>query len=293
MTEDDTTDLSAFRTRLGLPGIIDVHTHFMPDQVLRKVWAYFDSVGPLIGRSWPITYRADEQVRLKTLRDFGVRAFTSLAYPHKPDMAAWLNEWTAEFAGRTPDCLHTATFFPEQQAEGYVKAAIERGARVFKAHVQVGGYHPGDRLLDPVWGLIEDARIPVVIHCGSGPAPGTYTGPEPIAGVLRRFPRLSLVIAHMGTPEYSEFLDLAEDYADVRFDTTMVWTDFSEANAPFPTGERGRLRSFADRILFGSDFPNIPYPYGHSIQVLERLELGDDWLRQVCHRNAARLFGVE
>ncbi|WP_327115548.1 amidohydrolase [Nocardia sp. NBC_01730] len=293
MTDDAATDLSAFRTRLDLPGIIDVHTHFMPDQVLRKVWAYFDSVGPLIGRSWPITYRADEQVRLKTLRDFGVRAFTSLAYPHKPDMAAWLNEWTAEFAERTPDCLHTATFFPEPQAEGYVKAAIERGARVFKAHVQVGGYHPGDPLLDPVWGLIEAARIPVVIHCGSGPAPGTYTGPEPIAGVLRRFPRLSLVIAHMGTPEYSEFLDLAEDYADVRFDTTMVWTDFSEANAPFPTGERGRLRYFADRILFGSDFPNIPYSYRHSIQVLERLELGDDWLRQVCYRNAARLFGVE
>ncbi|MGO4614244.1 amidohydrolase family protein [Nocardia sp. 2YAB30] len=293
MTEDETMDLSAFRTRLGLSGIIDVHTHFMPDQVLRKVWAYFDSVGPLIGRSWPITYRADEQARLKTLRDFGVRAFTSLAYPHKPDMAAWLNEWTAEFAERTPDCLHTATFFPERQAEGYVRAAIERGARVFKAHVQVGGYHPGDPLLDSVWGMIEDARIPVVIHCGSGPAPGVYTGPEPIAGVLRRFPRLSLVIAHMGTPEYSEFLDLAEDYADVRFDTTMVWTDFSEANAPFPAGERGRLRLFADRILFGSDFPNIPYSYGHSIQVLERLELGDEWLRQVCYRNAAQLFGVE
>ncbi|MET9288075.1 amidohydrolase family protein [Nocardia beijingensis] len=290
---DDTTYLSALRDRLGLPGIIDVHTHFMPDQVMRKVWAYFDSAGPLIGRSWPITYRADEQVRLKTLRGFGVRAFTALVYPHKPDMAAWLNAWTADFAARTPDCLHTATFFPEPRAASYVREAVERGARVFKAHVQVGGYHPGDPLLDPVWGLLEDARVPIVIHCGSGPAPGTHTGPEPIAGVLRRFPRLRLIVAHMGTPEYSAFLDLAEKYADVRLDTTMVWTDFSEADAPFPVHEHGRLRAFADRILFGSDFPNIPHPYGHSIEALERLDLGDDWLRQVCHHNAAALFGLD
>ncbi|MGV9331607.1 amidohydrolase family protein [Nocardia sp. NPDC003726] len=289
---DETTYLSGFRDRLGLPGIIDVHTHFMPDQVLRKVWAYFDSAGPLIGRTWPITYRADEQVRLKTLRDFGVRAFTALVYPHKPDMAAWLNEWTADFAARTPDCLHTATFFPEPRAASYVREAVERGARVFKAHVQVGGYHPGDPLLDPVWGLLEDARVPIVIHCGSGPAPGTHTGPEPIAGVLRRFPRLRLIVAHMGTPEYSEFLDLAETYADVRLDTTMVWTDFSEADSPFPVHEHARLRAFADRILFGSDFPNIPHSYGHSIEALERLDLGDDWLRRVCHHNGAALFGL-
>ncbi|MFR9749443.1 amidohydrolase family protein [Nocardia sp. 004] len=290
---DDTGYLSGFRTRLGLPGIIDVHTHFMPDQVLRKVWAYFDSAGPLLGRSIPVTYRDDEQVRLKTLRSFGVRAFTALVYPHKPDMAAWLNEWTADFAEHTPDCLHTATFFPEPAAADYIATAIERGARVCKAHVQVGGYHPADPLLDPVWGLLEDAQIPIVIHCGSGPASGVHTGPEPVAAVLRRFPRLPLIIAHMGTPEYTEFLDLAEDYPEVRFDTTMVWTDFTEADAPFPSHERERLHRFADRILFGSDFPNMPHSYDHSIQVLERLALGDRWLRQVCYQNAATLFGIE
>ncbi|WP_433633477.1 amidohydrolase family protein [Nocardia sp. CA-120079] len=289
---DDNLYLTAFRTRLELPGIIDVHTHFMPEQVMAKVWAYFDSAGPLVGREWPIAYRDDEQVRLKTLRGFGVRAFTSLVYPHKPDMAAWLNEWTADFAERTPDCLHTATFYPEHYADSYVEAAIERGARVFKVHVQVGDFHPGDPLLNPVWGMIEDAGIPVLIHCGSGPAPGEYTGPEPIAGLLQRYPRLRLIIAHMGTPEYSEFLDLAEEYPGVHLDTTMVWTDFTEATAPFPTAEHSRLHSLRDRILFGSDFPNIPYSYGHSISALERLDLGDSWLRQVCYRNAARLFDI-
>ncbi|GAB2729848.1 hypothetical protein GCM10027089_61950 [Nocardia thraciensis] len=229
----------------------------------------------------------DEQVRLKTLRGFGVRAFTSLVYPHKPDMAAWLNEWAADFAARTPDCLHTATFFPERHADSFVEAAIEAGARIFKVHIQVGDFHPRDPRLDEVWGMLADAGIPVIIHCGSGPAPGEFTGPGPIAELLRRYPRLRLIIAHMGAPEYSEFLDIAERFNGVHLDTTMNFTDFFEADDPF-VGERGRLRHFGDRILFGSDFPNIPYPYGHALYALERLDLGEEWLRNVCYHNAAR-----
>jgi uncharacterized protein len=37
-------------SELGLPGLIDVHTHFMPKSVMDKVWRYFDSAGPLVGR---------------------------------------------------------------------------------------------------------------------------------------------------------------------------------------------------------------------------------------------------
>lgn len=292
MTDDDIY-LADFRERLGLPGIIDIHTHFMPERVMRKVWAYFDSAGPLTGRPWPITYRDDEAVRVKTLRGFGVRAFTSLVYPHKPRMAEWLNEWTAEFADRVPDCLHTATFYPEPEAAAYVDAALAGGARIFKAHIQVGDYDPRNPLLAPVWGALEDAEVPVIVHCGSGPAPGTFTGPGPIAEVLRRFPRLRLIVAHMGMPEYTEFFELAERYGSILLDTTMVFTDFAEEDAPFPTADRLRLRDLGERILFGSDFPNIPYPYHYAVAALERLDLGDEWLRTVCYGNAATLFGVD
>lgn len=288
--ESDQAVVAQFRSRMELPGIIDVHTHFMPDRVLHKVWAYFDSAGPLIGRPWPITYRDDEQQRLDTLRGFGVRAFTSLVYPHKPDMAAWLNEWAADFAARTPGCLHTATFYPEHGAGSYVSAAVESGARIFKSHIQVGDYHPGDPLLTEVWGLLSEAGIPVLIHCGSGPAPGEFTGPEPIAALLQRFPRLTLIIAHMGVPEYSQFLDLAERYDNVHLDTTMSFTDFIEERNPFPRNEYSRLSELGERILFGSDFPNIPYSYAHALEALERLDLGADWVRAVCYDNAARLF---
>lgn len=278
---------------LGLPGLIDVHTHFMPKNVMDKVWRYFDDVGPLTGRPWPITYRSEEQQRLATLRGFGVRAFTSLVYAHKPGMAAWLNQWAAQFAADTPDCLCTATFYPEPEAAGYVTAAIAGGARVFKAHIQVGDYHPADPLLDQVWGIIAAAGIPVIIHCGSGPTPGRFTGPEPVRQVLRRHPTLKLIIAHLGMPEYTEFLDLTEQYDGVHLDTTMAFTPFIEDGMPFPADQYRRLGDLGDRILFGSDFPNIPYPYAEAIGVLAAIDgVDDDWLRAVLYCNGAALFGV-
>ena len=142
--------VTAFWRDLGLPGLVDVHTHFMPPNVLAKVWAFFDSGRAAVGQEWPIVYRWPEAERVALLRAFGVRRFGALLYPHKPGMAAWLNAWASGFAARTPDALHSATFFPEPGAGAYVAEAVGAGARLFKAHLQVGGYDPRDPLLDPV-----------------------------------------------------------------------------------------------------------------------------------------------
>jgi predicted TIM-barrel fold metal-dependent hydrolase len=289
---DETSQVTAFWTRLGLPGLIDVHTHFMPERMLAKVWAYFDGVGRATGVSWPIEYRIDEDDRLRRLRGFGVRTFTSMVYPHKPGMAEWLNTWAADFAARTPDCLRTATFFPEPGVGAYVAKAIEDGTRVFKAHLQVGKYDPNEPELKPAWGALQDSGTPIVAHCGSGPYPGEFTGPGPISEVLAAFPRLRLIVAHMGLPEYAQFLDLADRYDEVYLDTTMAFTDFTEQIAPFPDALRARLPDAGERIMLGTDFPNIPYPYLHQLESLERLGLGDDWLRAVCYHNAVRMFGL-
>ena len=287
----DDSGIPAFWRSLGLPGLIDVHTHFMPDNVLRKVQAYFDRFTEA-GLSWSARYRSDEKHRVGLLRSFGVRRFTALLYPHRPDMAEWLNGWGAEFAARTPEALRTATFFAEPSAARYVQEAISSGTRVFKAHLQVGGYDPRDPLLEPVWGRLAEAGVPVVVHCGSGPEPGGHTGPAIFAEVLARHPRLVAIIAHMGMPEYAEFLTLAARHPRVYLDTTMAFTDFTDQLRPWPPSLTPRLAELEDRILLGTDFPNIPYAYAAQLAALVRLDLGDDWLRAVCHDNAARLFGV-
>ena len=285
-------DVPGFWARLGLPGLADVHTHFLPPRMERRVWAHFDAAGPLIGREWEISYRAPVEERVATLRKMGVRMFSALAYAHKPDMAADLNRWTLNFADHTPGCLRSATFFPEPGVTAYTQVALDLGVQIFKLHLQVGGFDPGDPQLDEVWGRLASTGTPVVIHAGSSPVAGGFTGPGPIGDLLARHPRLALVIAHAGAPEYAEFFALAGRFERVRLDTTMAFTDFFEQMAPFPPGLRPPLRDLGlgGKVLLGSDFPTIPYGYGHQLDALDRLDLGDDWLRAVCWQNAATLF---
>jgi hypothetical protein len=291
-------DVPAWWRDLGLPGLVDIHTHFMPERMMRRVRAHFDEAGPLIGREWPIHYRGDQETRLAEIRAMGVRHFTALSYAHRPGMAADLTDFSLALAAAESDCVASATFFPEQGVLGQVVDAVDRGARVFKIHAQVGGFDLRDPLLDEVWGALADAGLPVVIHIGSAPVsrPG-FTGPEHLAGVLARHPQLMAVVAHLGAPEYADFLALADRYERVHLDTTMAFTDFFEADAPFPKDLLPRLADLRERIVLGSDFPNIPYAYAHQLEALGRLRdrearLDDEWLRAVCWTNGLRLVGA-
>jgi heme exporter protein D len=217
-------DVPRFLADLGVPGIVDVHVHFLPERMLSKVWAYFDNASTHYGTPWPIQYRTSEPERVATLRELGVRTFAPLVYPHKPGMARWLTDWVTEFASANPDAVPTATLYPEPDVTDYLGAAVDAGARVVKVHVQVGAFDPRDPLLRPAWGLLADAGLPVVVHCGHGPIPGAHTGLDVFGEILAEHPRLRAVLAHAGMPDFGAALDLVHRYEGVHIDTTMVGT---------------------------------------------------------------------
>lgn len=283
-------EIREYLRRLGLPGLIDLHVHFMPQNVLDKVWAFFDAREEHGELAWPITYRGDEAQRIATLAQLGVTRFSTLNYAHRPGMAAWLNEYSRQFAEQYPQAIHSGTFFPEPGAGRQVRECLEAGAQIFKVHVQVGNFDPNNPLLDEAWKLIEDTRAPVVIHCGNGPHKGEHTGIGPIRSLLERHPGLVLVIAHAGLPDYREFAQLALGHSTVYLDTTMLATDFTEQFAPMPEGYRELLAQLQGKVVLGTDFPNIPYPYSHQLQALEALDLGEQWMREVLWETPQRLL---
>ena len=288
----DDADVPRFWTDLGVPGGVDVHVHVLPDRVQAKVWAWFDAQVVDGEPVWPIRYRGSIDARTATLRALGLRAWTALVYAHRPGMAAWLNDWAAEQAAAVPELVPSATFYPDADADAYVAASLERGARAWKVHFEVGGFDPADARLRPVWRRLADAGVPVVVHAGSGPVAGPYNRPEVLRRVLDGAPELTAVVAHMGMPEYGEFLDMALAHPRVHLDTTMAFTDFTQRWAPFPPALLDVLAAHPDRVVLGSDFPSIPHAYAHQLQALVRLGLGDAWLRAVCHDNGARLLGL-
>jgi hypothetical protein len=287
-------DVQAWVRALGLDGLVDIHVHFLPGSVMNKVWAYFDQAQEHYGMPWPVHYRTSESERLETLRSLGVRRFAPLVYPHKPGMGEWLTSWALDFAERVPEAVPTGTFYPEPSAMSYVDAALRSGARCFKAHVQVGAYDPRDELLDGVWGALADAGVPVIVHCGHGPLRGDHTGLTVFGEVLAKHPRLTAVLAHAGMPEYELALELVHRYSRVYIDTTMVGTPFTERMMALPSDWPDRLLEVADRVVLGTDFPNIPYSYATQLRAIaswaEDDRLGEPFLRAVLHDTPAKLL---
>jgi predicted TIM-barrel fold metal-dependent hydrolase len=164
-----------------------------------------------------------------------------------------------------------------------------------KVHVQVGRFDPRDPLLRPAWGLLADAGVPAVVHCGHGPIRGKHTGLDVFGEVLAEHPTLPVVLAHAGMPDFEGALALVRRYGNVYIDTTMVGTPFSLGIAPLPADWSAQLVDVADRVVFGSDFPNIPYPYYEQVAAVAGWAAADDrlgagFLRSVLHDAPARLL---
>jgi predicted TIM-barrel fold metal-dependent hydrolase len=290
MLEEGDAGIAGWVAGLGLPGIVDLHVHFMPDRVQAKVWAHFDQLDP----PWPIAYRTSERERLATLTALGVRHHTALAYSHRPGMAEWLNDHTLALARSEPAVVPSFTFYPEPGVDEYVDRALAADGAVAKIHLQVGKFDANDPMLDPVWARLEAGGVPVVLHAGAvpdGSGGDEWCGIGRVTRLLERFPDLRLVIAHLGAPDYRDFIGLAASTPTVTLDTAAVFGSdamLTEVQAWLVD----KLGTLEDQVVFGSDFPTIPRPVSAQLAAIAGLGLGDDWLRAVLWRNGVRLLGI-
>jgi hypothetical protein len=288
MTDDD---VPGFLAALGIPGIVDAHVHFLPDNLQEAVWRWFDRLSP----AWPVTYRSPAEDRIATLARLGVRHHTALAYPHRPGMLRYLNDHTLRLAEEVPAVIPTFTIYPEPGVGAETARCLAAGGRAVKVHLQVGGFDATDPMLDDAWAQLQEGGTAVILHAAAvadGSGNEQWCGPGPVRRLLRRFPGLRLVIAHLGAPDSDDFVTLAEQHPGVWLDTAMVFTD-PPYLGPTPLHLVGRLATLGGRVVFGSDFPTIPHAVAAQVSGLASLGLGDDWLRGVLWHNGLRLFGLE
>jgi predicted TIM-barrel fold metal-dependent hydrolase len=120
-----------------------------------------------------------------------------------------------------------------------------------------------------------------------------FTGVERFARVMHRFPRLRVSVAHMGAFQSAEFLALLPEYPHLYVDTTMAMsphaTPFTGAD-PAAVSDADLVR-YQDRVLFGSDFPLIPYDYDEERRWAWTCGLDAAVRRRIFHDNALRFFG--
>ena len=271
--------------------VVDAHVHLFPPRVFGAIWRWFDRHG------WPIRYRIPAQEVIAFLEAQGVERFYALHYSHVPGMARVLNRFVSEMARLSPRVVPFGTVLPgEPGADEIVAESLdELGHAGLKIHCHVQKIAPDDERLVPVCEAVARRGKVLVMHAGREPSSAAYAfdcrglcGVEPVARVVERHPDLKLVVPHLGQDQWREFLELCRSSRNLYLDTTMAVSGYLTDDRP----GREDLLPVADRLLFGTDFPNLPYAWARERDWLMGLGLPEEALEAILRGNALRLVGL-
>jgi uncharacterized protein len=276
------------RLPAALPPVVDAHVHLFPDALFAAIWRWFDA------HAWTVRYKLETPEVIEFLLSRGVERVVALHYAHKPGIARGLNAYIAGVCRGEPRVIGLATVFPgEEDAVTILEEAFAAGLAGVKLHCHVQCFGPDAPSMHAIYEACARAGKPLVIHAGREPAspeykcdPHALCSAERIGRALADHPTLKLCIPHLGADEFDAYEGLLEKHDNLWLDTTMAVADFF----PVPTPRR-LLECRPERILYGTDFPNIPYAWDREIKKLAAFGFDDDELAGVLGRNALALFG--
>ena len=274
----------------GFPAVIDSHVHVFPDKIFTAVRQWFDR------HAWRIRYQLSTARIFDFLLSRGVGHIVALQYAHVPGIANDLNRYMLAQCHRHPGRITgLATVFPgEPDANAILQSAFDTGLSGLKLHAHVQCFDidaPETRLLFEV---CQNYGKPIVMHYGKEPKSPAYRcdpyeicSADRLERLLVDFPQLKICVPHLGFSETRAYQRLLEKYDTLWLDTTMVIAGY------FPMPDPIELKDYRlNRIMYGSDFPNIPYAWDRELKRLRDHRLTAEELEMVLNRNATEFFGL-
>jgi predicted TIM-barrel fold metal-dependent hydrolase len=276
-------------TEFPIDGVIDAHVHLMPDRLMRAIRdALHDAA------TWEFDHPTDLEGMTADLTAAGVEQFIALPYVAQPGAAADLNEWVCATTAQSELAIPFATVHAGDENVGQIIAdAFDAGARGLKFQLPVQGFAADDPRLDPAYEVVAERDAPVMLHAGTAPMfeDSPHVGVERFQSFKDSYPEIRVCAAHMGSYEVEEFVALARDDDTVFLDTTFAMSSVADQYMDFDpaTVSDDVLIDLSESILYGSDYPNIPYPYEREREHLLSRDLPSE-VQQDIFRDTARRF---
>lgn len=270
-------------------GAVDAHVHVFPGKIFESVWKWFDE------HAWRIRYRMKTCDVFQFLLDKGLSHLIALQYAHRPGISEALNRYLAEqirpFKGKVSGM---ATVFPgEPGASQILKDAFSLGLSGIKLHAHVQCFDMNTNDMDVIYQACSDNQKPIIMHVGQEPKSTAYKcdpyeicNARKLETAIRNYPDVKFCVPHLGFGELSAYRRLIEKYDNLWTDTTMVLTDY------FPINKINLADYRIDRVMYGSDFPNIPYEWDRELKMLSRAGLKEKALRHILQENARAFFDL-
>jgi uncharacterized protein len=278
--------------------VIDLHCYTNTEPWATAQGPFTEALGKYWGRAW-VPKKEDEVI--DEFRAAGVQAvLVAFDIETIVGTAPCTNEYVAQIRDRHPDVIAQAWAavdpFKVETAIQQAKTAIQELKMLgFHFHPIMGHFSVDDQRLYPLWETINALKVPVMIDVGTtGMGAGLPGGlgakirhahPLAIDNLAADFPNLTIIAAHPGWPWTEEMIAVALHKGNV------YWELSGWAPKYFPDtvkrDARGRLQ---DKVMFGSDYPSIPYE--RLFREWHELGYSDALLEKIFHQNAERILGL-
>jgi uncharacterized protein len=175
-----------------------------------------------------------------------------------------------------------------------VREAVSKGACGIVLFPGLHGFYGNDRRAWPVYEMAQSFQLPILSQTGdAGPLPpgarGHWGRPRYFGDVAASFPKLRLILGHLGKGYESEIAALTRRYPNVYTETSMRLSGLDEAGKWTPAEAVTWFRLIGiDRILFGSKWPL--FDPQQDIDTIHKLPLTPEEKRKILGENVQRVL---
>jgi predicted TIM-barrel fold metal-dependent hydrolase len=173
-----------------------------------------------------------------------------------------------------------------------VRDTVSKGARGIVLLPGLHGFYGNDRRVWPIYEMAQSFQLPILSQTGdAGPLPpggrGHWGRPRYFGDVAASFPKLRLILGHLGKGYESEIAVLTRRYPNVYTETSMRLSGLDEAGKWTPAEAVTWFRLIGiDRILFGTKWPL--FDPQQDIDTVRKLPLTPEEKRKILGENAKR-----
>lgn len=253
--------------------IIDAHTHIFPEAVVdRAVAALHEAYA-----AEPVRRPVAEQL-VAEMEASGVARAVVAPVSTRPSQVRPINDFVTSLG--QPRLIPFGTLHPHHEdLPGEIERLIAAGVRGVKLQPFFQGYDFADPRTRAMFELIGD-RLVVLMHGGQEivDIENVIPTPQALAQLRRDFPKLRMVVAHLGGYHMWELVEEHLVGADVWFDLSYTFN-----RAPDEVIMRLCSAHGWERVVWGSDFPWMSQT--EALAGLMRLGLDDATLEGVLGGN--------
>ena len=149
------------------------------------------------------------------------------------------------------------TLMPGDASADHVRELHDKyGAQGVKLHGPAQGFNMSDRRMWPTYRACEELRLPIIAHSGPDRSGVDYAEPPSFVEMLRSFPELKVVVAHLGGAAWRLTREVADAFPNAYFDCCEIidWTGSPKGPSEMELAQLIRAIG-PHRVMMGSDFP--------------------------------------